>query len=111
MTTKTSGIFRLTNNLPEYRYVGYSSQIETCTHDYKKWCEKGKHPNKKIQEAYNAGGDFKVEILEVIETKDRSKLDERRRYWLEQPVPPSGGETKTEEPKAPTTDRKAKMKK
>jgi hypothetical protein len=73
---KTSGIFRLTNNLEGFKYIGYSKQIEICTSDYNKWATRGKHPNPKLQEAFNKGGEFKVEILEVMEKSNRKLLAE-----------------------------------
>jgi hypothetical protein len=52
----TSGIFLISNDKGDYKYVGCSTRIEVCIKDYFKWLSDGKHGNTDMQKAYNANG-------------------------------------------------------
>ena len=81
--TKTMGIYQITSNLtPEFKFIGFSTQIEVCTKDYMSWCKKGKGP-KRLQDEYDIGllsGNytteqmFTVTILKVCTTQEEFAL-------------------------------------
>ena len=67
----TSGIFMITNDKGDYKYVGSSTRIEVCIKDYMKWLSDSKHGNAGMQKAYKENGDrLNFTILKVCEKVD-----------------------------------------
>lgn len=74
---KTMGIYQITSNLtPEFKFIGFSTQIEVCTKDYMSWCKKEKGP-KRLQDEYDKDQRmcvFTVDILKVCATQEELAL-------------------------------------
>lgn len=73
--TKTSGVFRVTNNKNSLAYIGYS---KTLRYPYTALSALLSRPNKKIKDLIkeNPGIEFYIEVLEYT---DKNKSEEYRR--------------------------------
>lgn len=73
--TKTSGVFRITNNKNSLSYIGYS---KTLRYPYMALSALLSHPNKKIKDLIKENPDIEFNI-EVLEYTDKNKSEEYRR--------------------------------
>lgn len=73
--TKTSGVFKVTNNKNSLAYVGYSKALK---YPYIALSALLSHPNKKIKDLIkeNPNTEFYIEVLEYT---DKNKSEEYRR--------------------------------
>lgn len=83
MSTKKSGIYRITNKVNNKIYIGsaYNLSNRFSTHKYS--LKNNKHKNPHLQSAWNLYGEkeFIFEILEIVE--DKTKIIEREQYYLD----------------------------
>jgi|688.fasta_scaffold115490_5 hypothetical protein len=83
MSTKKSGIYRITNKVNNKIYIGsaYNLSNRFSTHKYS--LRNNKHKNPHLQSAWNLYDekDFIFEILEIVE--DKTKIIEREQYYLD----------------------------
>jgi predicted GIY-YIG superfamily endonuclease len=83
MSTKKSGIYRITNQANNKIYIGsaYNLSNRFSTHKYS--LKNNKHKNPHLQNAWNLYGEqqFIFEILEIVE--DKTKILEREQYYLD----------------------------
>ena len=85
-TKNTAGIYKLTNKRTEESYIGQSKNIdERCKRHFNE-LEKGMHNNSDLQEDFNKGDKFSIEILEEIDISDskklRQELESKEVYWI-----------------------------
>lgn len=76
------GIYKITNILNGKKYVGQSTNIIRRWSHHKTNLIKGTHVNLYLQRAVNKYG-LKSFSFDVIETVEKSMLDEREAYWIQ----------------------------
>lgn len=79
---KCSGVYIITNNFNNKRYVGSSKDCQRRFWEHQSFLKAGKHPNSYLQYAYSKyGGD--VFTFEVIEKIDEEKLLEIEQQYID----------------------------
>ena len=81
MTTKISGVYRITNTAKGLSYIGSSKDIDRRWVQHRSKLRYNKHKNPKLQAAWNKYGEA-VFACEVIEFLPEGKLQERETYWI-----------------------------
>ena len=80
------GIYKLINKRTGEVYVGQSMNIELRCKQHFNELESGIHNNSDLQEDYNKGDKFSVEIIEEINVYDstelKQELESREVYWI-----------------------------
>lgn len=85
-TKNAAGIYKLINKRTGESYIGQSKNIdERCKRHFNE-LEKGMHNNSDLQEDFNKGDKFSIEILEEIDISDskrlRQELESKEVYWI-----------------------------
>jgi group I intron endonuclease len=83
MSTKKSGIYRITNKVNNKIYIGSAYNLSNRLSTHKYTLKNNKHKNPHLQSAWNLYGEeeFIFEILEIVE--DKTKIIEREQYYLD----------------------------
>ena len=81
MRLKTSGIYKITNNLNGKVYVGQSKNVWHREIEHFTALRRGHHENKLMQRDWNK--DNHGFRFDVIEFTDVDKLNEREKYWID----------------------------
>lgn len=83
MSTKKSGIYKITNLVNKKIYIGSAFNISNRFSVHKYSLKNNKHKNPHLQAAWNLYGEkeFIFEILEIID--DKTKVIEREQYYLD----------------------------
>ena len=78
---KVCGIYVITCNVNNKKYVGSSTNIAQRWNSHKSLLKRGKHKNAYLQNTYNKYG---VDTLEfkIIEIADKTKLEKRETFWI-----------------------------
>lgn len=81
-----SGIYKLTNKRTGEVYVGQSINIKLRCKQHFNELKSGIHNNSDLQDDYNKGDKFSVEIIEEINVSDatelKQELESREVYWI-----------------------------
>ena len=66
--TTESGIYRITNVVTKAVYIGKAGNIRVRISNHKSLLNKGKHPNRLLQEAWDKHGEksFRVRVLKKV---------------------------------------------
>lgn len=80
---KISGIYQIENILTGKKYVGCSKNIKKRFTQHKAYLNRKKHPNSRLQSAWNEHGAdiFKFSLIEAI-TDECGALLEREKHWI-----------------------------
>jgi group I intron endonuclease len=84
MTTKISGIYKITNTINGNCYISSAVNIHSRWKAHVKGLNKNKHHSQKLQNAWNKYGEpsFEFSVLEECEAK-RDVLLGREQYWID----------------------------
>lgn len=84
-TAKIMGVYSISNLVNNKRYIGQSIDIKNRYNYHKYRLSKNKHPNKYLQYSWNkyGEGNFKFEVLEIMENTTKELLTEREEYWFQ----------------------------
>lgn len=81
----TCGIYEIVNTVSKFRYIGQSKRIEERFVEHNRLLERGAHPHRKLQEAWNEDGAkrFRYGILEELPLASANKImHARERVWM-----------------------------
>lgn len=86
MTTKKSGIYKITNTINGKIYIGSAYNISNRFSVHKYTLKNNKHKNKHLQYAWNKYGE-KAFIFEILEITSKNLIIEREQYWIDLYLP------------------------
>jgi group I intron endonuclease len=79
---KSSGVYKITNEVTGKFYIGSSKQIEQRFIDHQRDLKKGNHDNQILQNAWNFYGGDKFTFM-ILEECDATKCIEREQHYLD----------------------------
>ena len=77
-----SGVYRIRNNVNGKVYIGSTINFKRRKVDHFKELRGNKHPNPKLQKAYNKYGEENI-VFEIVEYVAPEKLLEREQYYID----------------------------
>jgi group I intron endonuclease len=76
------GIYKITDQTTGMVYVGSSKEMNTRRRNHVTYLRKGKHHNRKLQNAWTKHGEPSF-LFEIIEICTIPKLQEREQFWID----------------------------